>query len=217
MNNKVYFYQNNPCIIVRDVNEDFCEVSINHRYAQDMELTGHCMGCTVGDSDNKLSCTCEEYSWIIEEVQEEDHKMIVMVEKRLLQDNPVEFREIQRLSVKVDEKKEILEKVKKIHEDWVNYVEMLKLKKETLSKEISALESKKSEMENVCTILDDEYSSVEERYNEMVVAIGYMKNKNITQKEYDNLLKRDKVLSALEAGGVDNWEWYSESLTDAGL
>lgn len=31
------------------------------------------------------------------------------------------------------------------------------------------------------------------------------------------LERRDNELSALEAGGVDNWEWYSESLRDAGL
>lgn len=35
----------------------------------------------------------------------------------------------------------------------------------------------------------------------------------ISKKEYEELLDRDKKLSALEAGGVDNWEWYSESLS----
>lgn len=29
--------------------------------------------------------------------------------------------------------------------------------------------------------------------------------------------ERDTILSALEAGGVDNWEWYGASLEDAGL
>ena len=31
------------------------------------------------------------------------------------------------------------------------------------------------------------------------------------------LESRDEILRALEAGGVDNWEWYSESLQEAGL
>lgn len=30
--------------------------------------------------------------------------------------------------------------------------------------------------------------------------------------EYRRLIRRDAELSALEAGGVDNWEWYSDSL-----
>ena len=32
--------------------------------------------------------------------------------------------------------------------------------------------------------------------------------------ELDELIRDSKVLSALEAGGVDNWEWYGESLKD---
>lgn len=39
----------------------------------------------------------------------------------------------------------------------------------------------------------------------------------ISQKRYKELLEAEKELSALHAGGVDNWEWYSESLREAGL
>lgn len=35
----------------------------------------------------------------------------------------------------------------------------------------------------------------------------------ITKDEIEKLRHRDAVLSALEAGGVDNWEWYGESLS----
>lgn len=34
----------------------------------------------------------------------------------------------------------------------------------------------------------------------------------IDRKEYDRLLDRDRMLEALENGGVANWEWYSDSL-----
>lgn len=34
----------------------------------------------------------------------------------------------------------------------------------------------------------------------------------ITRKEYDELLEDSKILQALYAGGVDNWEWYDDSL-----
>lgn len=37
----------------------------------------------------------------------------------------------------------------------------------------------------------------------------------ISENEYKRLCRDSAILSALEAGGVDNWEWYSESL--AGL
>lgn len=31
-------------------------------------------------------------------------------------------------------------------------------------------------------------------------------------ERYKQLLRDSKVLNALEAGGVDNWEWYGEAL-----
>ena len=34
----------------------------------------------------------------------------------------------------------------------------------------------------------------------------------IPLKEYEYLKARDEELSLLEAGGVDNWEWYGEAL-----
>lgn len=37
---------------------------------------------------------------------------------------------------------------------------------------------------------------------------------SISKEEYKYLLKRDDKLQALENGGVDNWEWYSDSLAD---
>lgn len=35
--------------------------------------------------------------------------------------------------------------------------------------------------------------------------------------ELEELQGRDRRLSALEAGGVNNWEWFGASLEDAGL
>lgn len=39
----------------------------------------------------------------------------------------------------------------------------------------------------------------------------------ISKERYEELLESESILLALEAGGVDNWEWYSESLEAAGL
>lgn len=48
-----------------------------------------------------------------------------------------------------------------------------------------------------------------------------IKNSELTDKEkvvildyIEELEDRNKKLTALELGGVDNWEWYSESLQD---
>jgi len=34
----------------------------------------------------------------------------------------------------------------------------------------------------------------------------------INKSEYERLTRNSKMLNALRAGGVDNWEWYGESL-----
>lgn len=39
----------------------------------------------------------------------------------------------------------------------------------------------------------------------------------ISLKEYSELLAAKDVLDALHAAGVDNWDWYSQSLVDAGI
>jgi len=38
----------------------------------------------------------------------------------------------------------------------------------------------------------------------------------ITKAEYESLLDDSKWRDCLECGGVDNWEWYYDSLRDNG-
>ena len=38
----------------------------------------------------------------------------------------------------------------------------------------------------------------------------------IPETEYADLQRAADKLAALEAGGVDNWDWYGQSLEDAG-
>jgi hypothetical protein len=37
---------------------------------------------------------------------------------------------------------------------------------------------------------------------------------SIPIERYKELIKSERILGLLKAGGVDNWEWYSESLAD---
>ena len=41
-----------------------------------------------------------------------------------------------------------------------------------------------------------------------------METITISKQEYKELLVDSLILSALENGGVDNWEWYSYSIND---
>lgn len=45
---------------------------------------------------------------------------------------------------------------------------------------------------------------------------GEKETVTISKKEYDSLLDNSNKLNCLENGGVDNWEWYYESLKQGG-
>ena len=219
MSNKVYFYQNNPCVIVREVNDDFVEVQISHHFTADMELTGHCQGCCVGDSDNKLSCTCDEFSWIIEEFQNEENKIIAMVERRLLLDNPIEQKSIEKLNKLINDKKSELENIKGIHKEWELSLKSIKENVKSLSLNCESLKLQMSGLNNINAEMIESNEKLSEQRDSILVSIteyGVEKRK-VALGEIERLEKTERKMQALEAGGVDNWEWYSESLKNAGL
>lgn len=37
----------------------------------------------------------------------------------------------------------------------------------------------------------------------------------LTESDLRRLVEAEAVLNALEAGGVDNWDWYGDSINDA--
>lgn len=51
----------------------------------------------------------------------------------------------------------------------------------------------------------------------MTVAPCYGEIISIPLHRYNKLIEKENELEALWAGGVDNWEWYYESLKQAGL
>lgn len=213
---QLLFYQNNPCVVIREVNEDFAEIAISHKFAQNMETHGHCQGCLVGDSDNKLSCTCDDFSWIIEEFQEEENKLVCMVERRLLLDKPIEQAYIEKLQSEISSEKENLRKIKDLHSEWSQSLASKKKEIDLIKEEINLLDGKKSyaqsELERVSIGLGEK---VRMRDSIVVEIESYsFRNKKIDNSKYKELLKKEKILDALMSGGVDNWEWYHESTKD---
>lgn len=135
-------------------------------------------------------------------------------------------------ALKDEIKKEIKEKVfEKLIKDFDDkYLEQFEGYIESqLTKNPERLEQLKREIKDGLTenLYDDLYNSIREE------VVGQVKettaqlcnliggnsikidgsNRIISKKEYDELLDRNRKLCALEAGGVDNWEWYGESLS----
>lgn len=211
---KVYFYQNNPCVIVRVINDDFAEIQLSHHFAESMELRGQCLGCCVGDSDNKLSCTCDEFSWVIEEVQNEENKVLCIVERRLLADHPIEKTAIDKLQKQISDEKQKLEIIKITQQEWSEDLKVKRNEFSALEAKCAALRLENESLLSAGNAIAARFDGVKEKYNAMTVFIdkNFSKGIQISNGEYQKLIKRDAVLTALENGGVDNWEWYGESV-----
>lgn len=134
-------------------------------------------------------------------------------------------------ALKDEIKKEIKEKVfdkliKEVSEKYLSHFEGYIESK--LTKNPERLEQLKREIKDGLTenLYDDLYRSIKEEVigqvkettSQLCNLIGGNSikvkgsNRTISKKEYEELLDRNRKLSALEAGGVDNWEWYIESL-----
>ncbi len=219
MSNEIKFYQNNPCVIVRDVNELFCEIQLNVHFAANIEAENYCTPSECRSPMSSGEAAQEEYDQaqsIIEDIQDEEHSIICMVEKRLLHDSPIEATIINSLQKEIDKQKAELSTIKDLHAEWLKSVSGLKLSEKALKLEVASLNLS---LEALTNIRSDSKACVEKlsvTRDKILIQIGSF-GPRITTGEFNALEKRDAILTALEAGGVDNWDWYGESLKNANL
>lgn len=219
MNEQIKFYQNNPCVIIRDVNELFVEIQLNTHFAANIEAAHYCTPSECRAPMSGGEAAQEEYDQaqsIIEDIQDEEHSIICMVEKRLLHDSPIEANTINSLQKEIDKQKAELSTIKDLHAEWSKSVSGLKLSEKALKLEVAALNLS---LEALTNIRRDSQNCVEKlsvTRDQILIQIGAF-GPRITTGEFNALEKRDAILTALDAGGVDNWDWYSESLKNAGL
>lgn len=217
----IKFYQNNPCLIVRDVNELFCEIQLNVHFAANMESEYY---CTPSEFRSPMSShdngeEQEGIQAIIDDIQKEEHSIICMVEKRLLHDSPIEANTINSLAKEIKRQSAEFEATKDLHEEWQASLKSLKSQAESLRVEISALELSREANENLRKTTKSGLNKMCLRFNKILVDIGKYErgSKQVSMGTYNELENRSCRLAALEKGGVDNWEWYEESLKNAGL
>ena len=139
------FYQNNPAIFVAYLSEKVAVIIVDALpNFEDTTTIGSCMACNVGDSDNKLSCTCEDTEYILELLQENTHptQIPLIVSVNTIYDKPIvilkHLEEIEGLSkIKV-------ELISKTNEIKFSNREAIGLKNE-LTKDIELLEQRKQD------------------------------------------------------------------------
>jgi len=219
---QIKFYMNNPCVIIRDINEEFCEIQLNTHFAANIEAENYCTPSECRSPMSSGEAAQEEYDQaeaILEDIQNEEHSIICMIEKRLLHDKPVEMLLIKSLQVKIKDLEYEFNKTKSLHEEWRRSSKHHESKVKELSFKISGLNLTIENLNIEKEIATKGISKLSEMHKKTLVDIGKYSSgaKQITIAQYNHLVERNDILLALEHGGVDNWDNYGDSLERSGL
>lgn len=210
------FYMNNPCEIVRKINDDFSEIVVYPKFADSMEGSQWCTACMVGGMDGAHpSHTCEPYQDVIEAINDSEASMLIVVENRLLQDKPVEFAKWSEAITQIKEiNSDILNK-KKLVSDIKRSGLNIRNRNLIKSKEIDLKSAKIADLDrNICE-LEAEIIGLRRSLGTAkgLVSVGSV-TLSMSVDELKAMIKDSLVLEKLQAGGVDNWEWYGDTLGD---
>jgi len=227
MEKTIKYYNNRPVVVLKKHEDvDFYQILVDIEI-QDVDLDyiaesfRGCVTCLVGHTSE---CHCDEevaraYD-VVERIMEE-HKIndqqLFFVPAKDLKDKPFEWAENKKLKDQITANKNVLN----------GLIDIVAENKSLIKQQEKTLENHKAEIlksdrivENrkaLAEISDKEYEALREKIrvlnNEHQVLVESKdKTVKISYKDYEELLDRDRLLGALESGGVDNWEWYGESI-----
>lgn len=225
MEKTLKYYNNRPVFVIeKDENTDFYKVLVRieiegKNLDEIAEQFRGCDACMVG---HKSTCYCDERvnsaNELLEVIFTEnniDEENIFYVRGKELKNEPFEWKENESLKEKIKGAKNILNGLIDIVAENKS---LIKQQEKTLSDNESKIRQSESVVENRNSLkvhAINEYDKLKEDIKSLesqkkLIIVG--SEVKIDYSEYENLLKRNQKLTALENGGVDNWEWYSESL-----
>lgn len=226
MEGTVKYYNNKPVIVLKKHEEaDFYQVLVNLEIQNvDLDFIAEsfrgCHACMVG---HKSTCHCDDevdkaydvIERIMENYEIKDENLFYVPVKDL-KDKPFEWAENEKLKAQITTNKNILNGL-------IDIIAENKGKIKQIEEEITKIYSKKHNYETGLKHAEHNFKSTNEDYEKVKEKLKKVKSEleniivdnetSISREEYDNLCRRDRILTALENGGVDNWEWYGESLS----
>lgn len=217
---EIKYYNNNPCKVLREVGEGFSEVVV-YPHVQDLGMNGGewCVACQVGGMDGAYpSHTCDPYQEVIDVVngQRDDEGVVIIADNRLLHNEMVEWATWKKIKDSCDKLTENYHETRLKTSNLL--VENCKVdsKIKTLNEDIRLLEQTKDFLlDRVNTIYND-YQRVKgditQSMEDPLVVIDNNFKLELSLPTLRSLIKDSIKLEQLENGGVDNWEWYSESI-----
>lgn len=215
----IYYFNNRPVkILNEEADTGFFRVLAFFDISHEVTGSNFCFQCNVG-GDYKGAHTCDEASDVIEYIMEEiDDREVFWVSYKYLREKPYELVKYEALQTKVEETQKILEKTRKEAVEYSGKLTHYRIEYKSL---LSKYETEESILNKKLKNLYSHHKNLLRRAKEefttdvlkLKVNIGST-GKTIGTDDLIDLLKARITLEALEAGGVDNWVWYGESLED---
>lgn len=215
-NSKIKYYMNNPCEVVREVSSDFSEVKVYPQFDEDMNGGDWCIQCMVGDQGTPSSHTCGEYQEVLEVIRDSEPAMVVIVENRLLCSEPVEFKAWKLMRERTEKMRN---EHRDISNDKFNITQEIKTRSQLLVDVNEEIEDAKSKVSSIYDEISNSSRNLS-TINDLIlekqdqVSIGRVQI-SLTGDDIKRMIRAEIKLQHLENGGVDNWEWYGESLPDS--
>lgn len=225
MKNELKYYNNRPVLVIeKDENTDFYKVLVKveiqgKNLDEIAESFRGCDACMVG---HKSTCYCDERvneaNELLEIIFTEnniDEENFFYVRGKELRDHPFEWKENESLKDKIKGAKNVLDGLIDIVAENKSLIKQqekqLSDNKEEIRKMDAIVENRKALTEIVIKDYDKLKADIKsmESQKKLIIVDSEVK---INYSDYEELLDRNEKLTALENGGVDNWEWYSESL-----
>ncbi len=203
------YYMNNPCTVIRALNDEISEIVVDISYAADLNGGQFCMGCELGGT---VSHTCEDAQDVIDAVADEVHNIPLLVENRLLADRPIEVGIWAKINAEIESAKAKLAGFKPLMKEWEDMFRLRRNQVKEFDARIAAQETNISLLREDAGRLMSKRDGLLDQCDALKVKIQST-DRVITGKELRRLRERDALLTRLEQLGVDNWEGWDDANT----
>jgi Fe2+ or Zn2+ uptake regulation protein len=206
---RIYFFNNRAVKILREESDQFVLVQAQLNIDHDITGGNFCHGCMVGHYHHD----CEQAGEVIEAVMENiSDAEVFWVAKKYLQEEPFEYKEYQKL-------KEANKALTEQRDNLIDVVFELKKEESKLLDSCKGLQLAFQRKVEDKIALEFNYIASKLKHDELKDKIKESKsaivkgtNVVISADRMLELLQADITLRRLKSGGVDNWEWYGESM-----
>lgn len=215
---KVY-YQNNEARFVSYLTEKTVVIVVSLLPDFSFDPSGMCQGCLIGDNDNKISCTCEEAEFLMEEIEGSTKETLLplVVDINTVYDKPMIVQQHEDSLQKIQDKKtQAVAEVNSLEMQMRDVKMQIKDHNKSLegcTKKIEALDSDIHTRQEALTKINVNIGEARQRLSGLEDGAESLEGSS-DGKELAELRKMEFKMNCLENGGIDNWEWYGESLKE---